>query len=213
MAKETSWINVATVVYDNNPDNPENPNEPDTPIESNEVEIKEFTPSVEIRKAQKVNLALFATEERQIVRAGDKVTYIITVTNTGKGQAQDLVITDEVPAGLILDETTISEGGIVENGVITWTLDTLDPGQTMKFRFRVTVPEVEEDTVWTNVATVVYGNDPENPLTSNEVEVQEDVTGSPVTGDAAQTVVWMMAAVTSLVAAFGIVIKRRREQN
>lgn len=213
VAKETSWINVATVVYDNNPDNPENPNEPDTPIESNEVEIKEFTPSVEIRKAQKVNLALFATEERQIVRAGDKVTYIITVTNTGKGQAQDLVITDEVPAGLILDETTISEGGIVENGVITWTLDTLDPGQTMKFRFRVTVPEVEEDTVWTNVATVVYGNDPENPLTSNEVEVQEDVTGSPVTGDAAQTVVWMMAAVTSLVAAFGIVIKRRREQN
>lgn len=227
VVKETSWINVATVVYDNNPDNPDDPNEPDTPVKSNEVEIKEFTPSVEISKAQKVNLALFATEEKQVVRAGDTVTYIIKVTNTGKGQAQDLVITDEVPAGLILDASSISENGTVEGNVITWKLATLDAGQTIKFRFRVTVPEVEEDTVWTNVATVVYGNNPENPtesedpttpdplkpVISNEVEVQEDVVGSPITGDAAQTVIWIMAAITSLLAGFGIVIRRRREQN
>lgn len=166
---DTLWKNIATITYTNNPEDPTDP----TP--SNEVEIKEGVPELVISKQQSINDGS-ATSNKVSVVDGDKVTYIITVTNNGTGAATDVVITDDIPTGLTLVDNSITENGVEANGTITWTYDRIEAGASVEVRFAVMVPEVEQDTVWENIATVVNDNDPNEPSDpSNKVEIEEGV--------------------------------------
>lgn len=71
--------------------------------------------------------------ERYLGRPAD---FEITVSNTGDGPARDTVLTDTVPAGLQFESA--SDGGQFANGVVTWTLGTLEPGasRTVKVTLR-----------------------------------------------------------------------------
>lgn len=112
--------------------------------------------------------------------------------------ARNVVVTDAVPDGLTLVEGSISHNGTYEtdeNGIvtITWKLGDMPEGKIEILSFKVTIPEVKEDTEWTNVALLTYEKpvipgdpddpdnpyDPENPpppekpeIPSNEVEVE-----------------------------------------
>lgn len=61
------------------------------------------------------------------VEPGENFTYDLVVTNDGDTPAYNIVVTDEVPAGVIVDPDSISDGGVLtgadENiggGTITW---------------------------------------------------------------------------------------------
>jgi len=215
VAKETSWINVATVVYDNNPDNPEDPEAPKTVEKSNEVEVKEFIPNLEIVKKQRVGIG-FATDSKKTVKSGNKVVYYITVTNTGDGDAKDIVITDKIPEGLTFVEGSITENGVLKDGVITWNIDTIKAGEEITVEFAVTVPTITKDTEWKNVAALVYGNNPdspEEPIPSNEVVIEGKVPLTPPTGDTQSFTMWLAVGLISLLTAVGTVVNRRRKMN
>ena len=175
VSEETTWKNVAAVDYSNDPDDPEDKKDPEP---SNEVEIEEGVPSIDLVKTAKVNDGE-ATTEDQKVEEGDQVTYSMTVTNKGDASAVDVVITDEIPDGLILVADSISDGGVLENGVITWTIEKLEAGAEKTVSFMVTVPDVNEDTTWSNVAVVEASNIPDEPEPSNPVDVEE---GTPEVG-------------------------------
>ncbi len=174
--KET-WKNIATVDYTNDPEDPTNEN---TPQESNEVEIEQGAPAITVEKAQKLNNGT-ATKDKLTVRENDTVTYYITVKNAGTEVAEDIVISDAIPKGLTLVAGSISDSGAVNNGIITWNIGNLTAGTDKVVSFKVTVPDVKEQTTWGNIATVDYTNDPEdptnekNPEPSNEVEIEEGV--------------------------------------
>ncbi|WP_276935959.1 Spy0128 family protein [Faecalibaculum rodentium] len=171
----TTWRNGASAVYDNNPDNPTDPKDPKTPVDSNIVEIEGDVPALSIVKSQQKNEEAPATPI--LVEAGDTITYSLTVSNNGKAAAKDVVVKDPVPEGLELVENSISDGGTVTDGVITWELGTIGAGGTKTVTFRVTVPKVTEATTWINAASTTYSNreDPEDPIPSNEVESKTDV--------------------------------------
>ncbi|WP_289683542.1 Spy0128 family protein [Faecalibaculum rodentium] len=171
----TTWKNGASAVYDNNPDNPTDPKDPKTPVDSNIVEIEGDVPALVIEKSQQKNDEAPATPI--LVDAGDTITYSLTVSNNGKAAAKDVVVKDPVPEGLELVENSISDGGTVKDGVITWNLGTLSAGASKSVTFKVTVPKVTEATTWINAASTTYSNreDPEDPIPSNEVESKTDV--------------------------------------
>lgn len=73
-------------------------------------------------------LAKAATPDAD-VSAGTPIAYTLTVTNTNRVKAYDVEIVDTVPEGLIVDESTIGQDGVLTGataaggGTITWQLD------------------------------------------------------------------------------------------
>jgi uncharacterized repeat protein (TIGR01451 family) len=71
------------------------------------------------------NLAVSKTGPA-VVAPGAAATYTITVSNIGPGEAQDIIITDDLPAGTGF--VSASGGGLESGGVVTWTLPSLASG-------------------------------------------------------------------------------------
>ena len=65
-----------------------------------------------------------------------EMTYTLTLLNVGS-LATGLVITDRVPAGVEYER-----GGSMTGGVVSWTLDNLDTGQSAEFQYTVSISDV-----------------------------------------------------------------------
>lgn len=154
---EVHWANVATVTYDNDPD--------DTPDKSNEVKLFEGYPEVTVKKEQALNNGAF-TDQLIEVTENDRITYQITVSNNGTEEATGVVVTDTVPAGLVVDPTSISHNGVYTNGVITWQIGNLAENSSVALTFNVVVPQVDSFTKWTNSVSTNIDNG-EDPDPSN----------------------------------------------
>jgi uncharacterized repeat protein (TIGR01451 family) len=78
-----------------------------------------------------VDLTIQKTSDTFVAKRGDIVNYTITVTNEGSFTADDVTVTDDLPAGL----TFISTTGCNEDpdGVPICGLGTLEPGETKEF--------------------------------------------------------------------------------
>jgi uncharacterized repeat protein (TIGR01451 family) len=72
------------------------------------------------------------------VRPGDRVTFTIAVTNTGTENATGVVITDALPAHTAFADATSPYVGPTD-GVLTWTVGTLNVGATAVYTVAVTV--------------------------------------------------------------------------
>jgi uncharacterized repeat protein (TIGR01451 family) len=67
-----------------------------------------------------------------------EMTYTLTILNKGS-LATDLVVQDQVPAGV-----TYVEGGSESGGVVTWNLDELDTNKSAQFSFVVAVGDLAD---------------------------------------------------------------------
>ena len=194
--EETTWANTAYVIsdIDDDEDPPEYPTDPEDPDDwtpSETVEIYEKDPEIDldISKDQSVNGG-DRTTDRLEVKAGDKVTYYLTVTLTGTPDAnlKGIVVQDKIPEGLELVEGSISDNGTVDsNGIIEWRLGTRTVGDEIVLKYTVKVPQVDEETTWKNTAYVIsdiddeedppeYPTDPKDPddwTPSETVEIYE----------------------------------------
>ena len=94
------------------------------------------------------------------------------------------MITDKIEKGLKLVESSITQGGVydADSRTITWNISELaSKDGEITVSFTVKVPSVKETTAWTNIATVEYMNDPEDPKntkdpeSSNPVVIEEKV--------------------------------------
>ncbi|MCL2287269.1 MAG: isopeptide-forming domain-containing fimbrial protein [Firmicutes bacterium] len=90
--------------------------------------------------------------------AGTEFRYTIVVSNTGDGPALDLVITDELPAGVTF--VSVSDNASHANGIITAILDILVPGDVIVIEVTVIADPVTEPTTIENTAVVTGGNFP-----------------------------------------------------
>jgi len=92
------------------------------------------------------------------VEPGDEIIYTITLEIPEPPESGDnvVVVTDEVPAGLIVNESSISHGGALdpETNTITWTLTDEDPAE-ITVEFSVTVNDPPDYTWFENIAHVV----------------------------------------------------------
>src|SRR5262249_53855858 len=64
----------------------------------------------------------------------DILTYRLEVTNRGAVPAKDVVVEEELPAGLEFSDSDPSTPG---DNPLTWKLDTIEPGRTRKIEYKV----------------------------------------------------------------------------
>lgn len=138
----------------------------------------------------------------QLVGISDTLTYEITWTNT-KSEAANVVVTDTIPTGTQIavnadSNNIISDGGVLDNGVITWNLGQKEAGESGTVSFAVVVTEdalditAPENTV-TNQATITIGegasqvelitNRTENPVPEKSVTDNDTSTDGTQVGD------------------------------
>lgn len=68
-----------------------------------------------------------------LLTPGDNAVFEITITNHKGVPANDVVVTDELPAGLTL--VSASNGGTASNGMVVWNLGTMANGQVIKLTY------------------------------------------------------------------------------
>ena len=125
-------------------------------VEPGETENVEFTVRVKAEKGTIKNSAIVngkttnetetgiinITGKKEVntleAKAGDTLTYIITLTNSGNATGT-VTVTDEIPAGTTLVEKSITNNGVESNGTITWTDVEVKAGDTVEVSFKVTI--------------------------------------------------------------------------
>ena len=118
------------------------------------------------------------TASVETVAPGGTIIYTIVVTNTGEETLEDILVEDD------FDETLVSiissDGGVVADGTITWSIASLEPDAIATFTYVVMVDsDVADGTIIEN--TVVAGNEDVSDTDTEEVEV--DVTETTVDVD------------------------------
>ena len=185
----TYWDNQAVVTYENNPDN------------KNGVLAEIFSNPVRSVKvpAGKPELSLVMTQAadggaetgKEIIVDGESViVYRVRVANVGPVDAEGVYVTSAVPGGLILDAATISHNGSATSlaaattaaDTVVWNLGTLVAGGSVTVEYRVSVPQMEGNTEWINVANATASN--ADSVSSNKVKASQyvQVKAEPQTG-------------------------------
>ena len=126
-----------------------------TEPETDEEDVLVYTPDLTITKE-------LAAGQKNLVMPGEKVTYVITVTNTGNIELNNIEVTDS------LDDTW------------TQTITKLEPGENEEYIFEYIIPiNTPNNTIVKNVVTAICDELPD-PLT-DEVDVTVKIPGLNVT--------------------------------
>lgn len=116
------------------------------------------------------SVSINKTLDAQIVNIGDEVKYTLAINNQGGFTVDETTIVDDLPRGVDVVESSISDGGVYDKTKhrITWNLTNLRPNAKDSVDFKVVVSEGTIGKIQ-NVASVKANNRlPEVP--SNEVE-------------------------------------------
>ncbi|MCH7396490.1 gliding motility-associated C-terminal domain-containing protein [Belliella sp. DSM 107340] len=124
-------------------------------------------------------LNITKTASSPTVLAGENITYSISVSNSGLMFAENFVVTDEIPEGT--EFVSASNGGVFENGIVTWNLDNLEVGGEIFLELVLsTLPDLTSGTIISNTALASSTNNEGGPIESDpedvEVETAADLT-------------------------------------
>ena len=113
------------------------------------------------------DLSITKVDDVDPVVAGNNVVYTITVDNAGPGDAQNVVVTDTLPAGV----TFVSSTGCVEDptGVPSCSLGTIASGANASYTVTVSVDANTTGTI-SNVASVTSSTTDPNPANDSTTE-------------------------------------------
>lgn len=144
-------------------------------------------PAIDVAKFEVVSspiLVLAKSSSEQEVEVGDIVTFTITVSNQGNEDATSVVISDSLPAGLqLLDSST--PGAVVDTASNTVSLSVgvvSEPSGSASLMFRAKVTPAASDQIVTNTATITSGEIPDANTSSNLRTAPLKVTPVPVMG-------------------------------
>jgi len=158
--------NVATATATDPTDEPVNPDEP-TPVP---VDPEEKDPKSKTTKT----VTSTGTGENGTYKAGETVTYEITVTNTGNVTLNDVKVEDTLSngQGVTFDELP---AGAAASGT-TVTIPTLAVGETVtiKASYTVTQADVDAQETITNAVTTTAGDDELTPDDPTPVPVDPE---------------------------------------
>jgi large repetitive protein len=118
-------------------------------------------------------------DQISVVTAGTDLTYTITATNSGPSDAQDVAVTDTLPAATTFVSVTPSQGTCSGGPIVTCSLGTLAIGASATFTLVVHVDPIATGTIF-NTATVSSTTVDPNPgndtaSAANTIVVSADV--------------------------------------
>jgi len=138
--------------------------------------------------APNADLAIAKSGTPNPVTEGQNITYTVTVTNNGPGDASSVSMVDTLDGLLAYVSATPSQGSCTEaTGVVTCSLGAITNGAGATVTIVAATPDVPESTVATNSATV-SGVETDPDLTNNSVTVDTTIVpAGPVLADLAIT--------------------------
>ncbi|MEV6977003.1 hypothetical protein [Kitasatospora sp. NPDC093806] len=114
--------------------------------------------------APQANLTVAKTLVTNPVIPGQQIQWQVTVTNNGPSRARDVVVTDQVPAGVTGASMAAADGTPcpITNGTATCPAVEIEVGQTLTWTLTGTL-DANATTTPTNSAVVTGGPDPATP--------------------------------------------------
>ena len=164
----TDYKNVAQVTAANEQDVDSTPNNDDGDQSEDDEDSAMVTLIVD---EQFVDIEVEKSVSDLAPEIGETVQYTVVVSNEGMIDATNLLVQDVTPDGIdALDVTGENTQG---DGVITWTIDVLEPGESMTFTYSSIVFESLIDD-YTNVVQLIAVD-------------QEDIDSAPANDDGDQS--------------------------
>ncbi|NWF68460.1 MAG: right-handed parallel beta-helix repeat-containing protein [Chloroflexi bacterium] len=139
----------------------------------------------------------------QVGVTGERLEWVITVSNSGSVVGQNVVVSDTLRPELRIDSVTTSLGTFAISGqTVTFTLGTLNPGQTVQISIFTTVLQsgIEVD----NSACVAADNQG-----GIECALASAVRALPATGETPLWALWLVALAGSALFAAGLLARIR----
>ncbi|MDP9192467.1 MAG: hypothetical protein M3P06_12275 [Acidobacteriota bacterium] len=124
------------------------------------------------------DLSITKTALSSTVPTSSPINYTLAVSNVGAGAANDVTVTDTLPAGVTLTSVSGSGWTCGGNPVITCTMGALAPGAAPNITIDVTAPAT--GTTVTNTATVSTST-PDASASNDSSSVAVGVVGCPTT--------------------------------
>ena len=156
---------------------PEPTNDPDTPVDDDETitTSPSFNGSTDVLK----DAVIQDVDSSYSISAGDIITYTITVQNSGKGFASDVVFTDTIPdfTSYVNGSVTTTKGNIVTTDpVLTINIGTIaaNKSETVTITFRVSVTESVDRIV--NQGFIKSHETPTEPTDDPDTPEEDDET-------------------------------------
>lgn len=118
--------------------------------------------TIETPVDQGADVQIVKTVNDPTPQVGDTITYTLTARNNGPAVAQNVVVTDQLPAGVTF--VSASAPCTQANGNITCVLGDLDPGETVALQVKVKID------AWTTPSTEGY-----HGIDVQKVETQIDL--------------------------------------
>jgi len=117
------------------------------------------------------DLALTQVTSPDPAIAGEALTYILTITNSGPLTATDVTVTDTLPSGVTFDST--STGCSHFGGTVTCSLSTLAVSETATLTTVVAVHSSTTSTLSSSAAVTATTTDPD--MSNNTAQTETDV--------------------------------------
>lgn len=134
------------------------------------------------------DLAVVKTGSPNPVTGGDVLTYVVTVTNSGPGDATSVSMVDTLPTVLAVGSATPSQGSCaIDGSVVTCSLGSIVNGASATVTIVTATPAVEVTTVISNTATVSSTETDPNPANDSVTVDVSIVPAGPVLADLAVT--------------------------
>ena len=136
-----------------------------------DIGIDEFTGAVAVN----ADLVIAKTGVPDPVTEGNNITYTVTVTNNGPGDASSVSMVDTLAGLLTYVSATPSQGSCTEaSGVVTCSLGGIADGASATVTIVAGTPDVPDTTVVTNSATV-SGAEPDPNEANNSVTLDTTI--------------------------------------
>src|SRR5690606_10111287 len=152
-------------------------------------------PSVRIDTDPVISFTATKSADKQSVKAGEELTYTITVANTGDVDYNSLTVSDNIPAGTTYKNGSASEGATVTGNTLTWAID-VPFGESREVSFTVVVAENLTDIASIRNVAKVTGEDPETPEEPETETPTDPATSCTATNSADQQSARPRAALT-----------------
>jgi len=117
-----------------------------------------------------VDVRIDKTDSADPVNAGGSFSYTLTIVNDGPSTATNVVVTDNLPAGVTFASGASSQGTVSEtSGTVTANLGTLASGASATITLNVDVADSTTGTL-TNTATVTSMEHDDDPSNNSDTE-------------------------------------------
>lgn len=183
-------------------------------VPTNTVETKLLPPTKPKKDVFKDDMS--TSVDGKTVKGGDVLTYKITYKNT-IGRADDVTITDAIPKYTKYVSGSADNGGVEQNGVITWRKTNLGNDETFTVTYKVKVDEdINGKTVdnQAKVSTNYYKFDTNKTHNPTPVMPKKPVVNkhrhTPKTGDSNGLLPYSIVFIGSALASIGLLAARKR---